>query len=83
MEKSFVMRIGNLDGNIDNNIKRLGFTFVDKINLLGFTLQNYRDMTATNFEKINMKIDNLTVGAVYITNAKSITNDRFAVFFPM
>jgi hypothetical protein len=24
-----------------------------------------------------------TVGAVYITNAKSITNDRFAVFFPM
>ncbi len=59
MEKSFVMRIGNLEGSIDNNIKRLGFTFVDKINLLGFTLQNYGDMTATNFEKINMKIDNL------------------------
>ena len=25
----------------------------------------------------------VTVGAVYITNAKSITNDHFAVFFPM
>jgi hypothetical protein len=24
-----------------------------------------------------------TVGAVYITNAESITNDHFAVFFPM
>jgi hypothetical protein len=41
LEKSFVMRIGNLEGSIDNNIKSLGFTFVDKINLLGFTFQNY------------------------------------------
>jgi hypothetical protein len=29
------------------------------------------------------QIIGITVGAVYITNAKSITNDCFAVFFPM
>jgi hypothetical protein len=59
LEKSFVMRIGNLEGNISHEIRELGFSFVDKINLLGFTLQNYGDMTATNYEKVNAKIDNL------------------------
>jgi hypothetical protein len=59
LEKSFIMRIGNLEGEIPNDILDLGFTFVDKIKLLGFTLQNYGDTTATNFEAVGIKIDNL------------------------
>jgi hypothetical protein len=59
LEKSFIMRIGNLAGEIPNTIRDLGFTFVDKIKLLGFTLQNYGDITASNFEAVTIKIDNL------------------------
>jgi hypothetical protein len=59
LEKSFIMRIGNLDGEIPNTILDLGFSFVDKIKLLGFTLQNYGDITASNFEAVGIKIDNL------------------------
>jgi hypothetical protein len=59
LEKSFVMRIGDLSGEINQSIRDLDFTFRDKITLLGFTLQNYGDITATNFEKISSKIDSL------------------------
>jgi hypothetical protein len=59
LEKSFIMRIGNLDGEIPNDILDLGFTFVDKLKLLCFTLQNYGDTTASNFEAVGIKIDNL------------------------
>jgi hypothetical protein len=59
LEKSFVMRIGDLSGEICQSIWDLGFTFWDKIPLLGFILQNYGDITAANFEQISSKIDSL------------------------
>ncbi len=60
LEKSFVMRIGNLNGEISNKILELGFTFSDRITLLGFTLQIYGDTSAANFEKVLEKVENLT-----------------------
>jgi hypothetical protein len=59
IEKSFVMRIGDLSGDLSEDIINLGFTFTDKLTLLGFQLQNYGDIAASNFEKIGTKIDNL------------------------
>ncbi len=59
IEKSFVMRIGDLSGKLSNEIINLGFTFTDKLTLLGFQLQNCGDIAAPNFEKIGIKIDNL------------------------
>jgi hypothetical protein len=59
IEKSFVMRIGDLSGDLSDDIINLGFTFTDKLMLLGFQLQNYGDIAASNFEKIGTKIDNL------------------------
>jgi hypothetical protein len=38
-EKSFIMRIGDITGAVSQDILDLGFTFTDKIKLLGFTLQ--------------------------------------------
>jgi hypothetical protein len=60
IEKSFLMRIGDLSGTVRPEILELGFTFADKIKLLGFTLQNYGDMVAANFESITTKIDSIT-----------------------
>ncbi len=60
LEKSFVMRIGNLNGTISDDILGLGFNFVDKITLLGFTLQNYGNISSTNYEKVMIKVENLT-----------------------
>jgi hypothetical protein len=59
LEKSFVMRIGNIEGDIPQPIAALGFTFVNKINLLGFTLCNYGDSVAENYEKVTIRIGNL------------------------
>jgi hypothetical protein len=59
IEKSFIMRIGDLCGTVSAEIRDLGFSFADKIKLLGFTLQNYGDMVATNFESITTKIDSI------------------------
>jgi hypothetical protein len=53
------MRIGDLTGEISPEIINLGFSFRDKITLLGFTLQNYWDITAANFERVITKIDTL------------------------
>jgi hypothetical protein len=60
LEKSFLMRIGNLAGEIPQEILDLGFNFTNKIKLLGFTLQNYGDIIASNFEHVTERIDNLT-----------------------
>ncbi len=46
-------------GDLSDDIINLGFTFTDKLTLLGFQLQNYGDIAASNFEKIGIKIDNL------------------------
>jgi hypothetical protein len=59
VEKSYVMRIGDLTGEVEQNILDLGFPFVDEITILGFTLQNYGDMAAKNFEKITSKVLNI------------------------
>ncbi len=53
------MRIGDLSGDLSEDITNLGFTFTDKLTLLGYQLQNYGDIAASNFEKIGIKIDNL------------------------
>jgi hypothetical protein len=60
LEKSFVMRIGNLNGTISDDILGLGFNFVDQITLLNFTLQNYGDISCTNYERVMVKVENLT-----------------------
>ncbi len=59
LEKSFIMRIGNQHDDIPDEIAALGFSFTNKLKLLGFTLQNYGDITASNYEQVNIKIDNL------------------------
>ncbi len=59
LEKSFVMRIGNTEGEVPQAISSLGFTFVNKINLLGFTLCNYGDSVTENYEKVIQRITNL------------------------
>jgi hypothetical protein len=53
------MRIGDITGAVPQDILDLGFTFATKIKLLGFTLQNYGDITAANYEGVVSKIDNL------------------------
>ncbi len=53
------MRIGDLSGNIPDDIKSLGFTFVNKLKLLGFIIPNYGDKAAANFETVSTRIDNL------------------------
>jgi hypothetical protein len=55
VEKSFIMRIVDLSGEITQDILDLGFSFTDRIKLLGFTLQNYGDIVAVNFEEIIIK----------------------------
>jgi hypothetical protein len=53
------MRIGNQDDDIPDEIAALGFSFTNKLKLLGFNLQNYGDITASNYEQVNSKVDNL------------------------
>jgi hypothetical protein len=50
------MRIGNLDGEVANEIKELDFTFVDEMVLLGFKLSNNGNMLALNFDLVEEKI---------------------------
>ncbi len=52
VEKTCVMRIGNLDGEIPDEIKELGFTFVDEMVRLGFKLSNSGNMSALNFDPV-------------------------------
>jgi len=59
VDKSYVMRIGNLDGEIDQRILDLGFPFTNELTVLGFVLQNNGDMVARNFEKVREKILNI------------------------
>jgi hypothetical protein len=56
IEKSFIIKIGDLSGEISNEIAELSFTFTDKFALLGFLLQNYGDKDAANFEKLKAKL---------------------------
>jgi hypothetical protein len=60
LEKSFVMRIGNVEGDIPDDIQRLGFAFTNKIKLLGFILNSHGELVAANFEKVLEKVDSIT-----------------------
>jgi hypothetical protein len=53
------MRIGDTSGEVPMQIENLGFTFANKSQLLGFTLNNYGDYVADNYEKVTHKIENL------------------------
>jgi hypothetical protein len=58
VEKTCVMRIGNLEGEIPDDVKNLGFSFVDEMVLLGFTLSNVENMSLINFNPIIGKLQN-------------------------
>jgi hypothetical protein len=60
LEKSFLLLIGSLTGDVPPDILDLVFNFINKIKLLGFTLQNFGDVVASNFEQVTARIDNLT-----------------------
>jgi hypothetical protein len=60
LEKSFVMCIGNIDGDIPDEVLSLGFAFTNKIKLLGLILNSYGELVAANFEKVIEKVDNIT-----------------------
>ncbi len=51
-------RIGNLEGEIPENIRNLGFSFVDEMVLLGFTLSNGNNIVDLNFNPVIEKIQN-------------------------
>jgi hypothetical protein len=58
VEKTCVMRIGNLQGEIEQEILDLGFTFVDCMTLLGFKLTNTGNILSLNFDPVLEKIRN-------------------------
>ncbi len=58
MEKTCVMRIGNLNGEIEQEILGLGFTFVDSMTLLGFKLTSTGNTLSLNFDPVLEKIRN-------------------------
>jgi hypothetical protein len=52
------MRIGNLDGAVDQDIINLGFSFVNDMVLLGFKLSNTENLEEINFLPVLEKIQN-------------------------
>jgi hypothetical protein len=58
VEKTCVMRIGNLEGEIPDDVKNLGFSFVEEMVLLGFTLSSTENMSLINFNPIIGKLQN-------------------------
>jgi hypothetical protein len=58
VEKTCVMRIGNLEGEIPDEVKNLGFSFIDEMVLLGFTLSSIENMSLINFNPIIGKLQN-------------------------
>ncbi len=58
VEKTSVMRIGNLDGEVDQDIINLGFSFVNDMILLGFKLSNTESLEEINFLSVLEKIQN-------------------------
>ena len=55
-EKTALMRVGNLEGEIPENIRNLGFTITDSIKLLGFIIPNRGNISTANFEPVKKKI---------------------------
>jgi len=56
VEKTWVLRVGNVAGPVDPRILGLGFTFVDSITILGFRISNRDTLIIDNFEPIIEKL---------------------------
>ena len=58
-EKTAIMRIGNVGTRLPDLMQNLGFSYVDKIKLLGFTITNGDNLANLNFEPVTEKVTNL------------------------
>ena len=58
-EKTAIMRIGNLEGLVPEEILALGFTVTNTIKLLGFHISNEENTLDSNFLPIQQKISNI------------------------
>ena len=54
------MRIGDLTGEIPEEILGLGFKFVEKVKILGFEVSNWQEWDENNFGQVTSKIKKLT-----------------------
>jgi hypothetical protein len=52
VEKTCVLRVGDVTGRLDPRIIGLGFTFVDRITILGFKISYNGSLIIDNFEQI-------------------------------
>ena len=59
-EKTAIMRIGNLEGPVPEEITNLGFSITNTIKLLGFSVTNGENSLDGNFEPIKQKISSIT-----------------------
>ena len=50
VEKTFIMRIGDLSGDIPENILNLGFNFVDQVKIPGFEVSNTQQRDENNIK---------------------------------
>ena len=58
-EKTAIMRIGNLEGLVPEEILAPGFTVTNTIKLLGFHISNEENTLDSNFLPIQQKISNI------------------------
>ena len=58
-DKTIIMRIGDLSGEINDDIKGLGFRIVDSFKLLGFHISNTGVHSRLNVDPIKQKIGNI------------------------
>jgi len=59
VDKSYLMRFGDLSGEVSQEIVDLGFPIANSITVLGFVLQNQGDLASVNFAKKKRKILNI------------------------
>jgi hypothetical protein len=59
VEKTCVMRIGDLSGKIEPEIIELGFSFVEDLTLLGFNLSSTANIPEINYAGVVQKIANI------------------------
>jgi hypothetical protein len=55
-EKTSIMRIGNLEGDVDPRIQTLGFSIVEECKLLGFKFSQNQNIAELNFADLREKI---------------------------
>ena len=59
IDKTFIMRIGDLSGEISENILSLGFKFVYNVKILGFEVSNSHQWDLNNFHTVTENIRKL------------------------